>query len=343
MNMSKTLFSERFMRFARNECSGSSNLYEHLSTKISEDDELLGIFTYAPVGQPVPNLFLAAVHYLLLKGKDHILREFYPSITQLPRNIEDSFSHFKEFCLLHKDEIISILNSRLVQTNEVRRCAYLYPIFCYIYNIVNKPLSLIEVGTSAGLQLLWDKYSYSYGTNTIYGNKESIVHITSEVKGSINSQLFIKSPQVATKVGIDLHISDLTNEEDYLWLKSLIWPEHKERIKLFENAAKCFLSNPIKLIEGNGVTLLTEVIEEISLDNVICIFHTHVANQIPEDSKTELMEIIKNIGEKRDVFHVYNNMWDSKLHLDYFIDGTEYNLTIGDTDGHGRWFDWNLA
>jgi hypothetical protein len=35
-------------------------------------------------------------------------------------------------------------------------------------------------------------------------------------------------------------------------------------------------------------------------------------------------------------------MWDRKLHLDYFLNGKEYNQTIGETDGHGRWFEWNL-
>ena len=36
-------------------------------------------------------------------------------------------------------------------------------------------------------------------------------------------------------------------------------------------------------------------------------------------------------------------MWDSDLHLDYVVDGSEYNHIIGQTDGHGKWFSWNLA
>jgi hypothetical protein len=33
-------------------------------------------------------------------------------------------------------------------------------------------------------------------------------------------------------------------------------------------------------------------------------------------------------------------MWDRKLHLDYFSNGVEHKEIIGDTDGHGRWFEW---
>lgn len=84
---------------------------------------------------------------------------------------------------MYREEIITLLQTKLVQTNEVRRCAYLYPSFNYIFNKVNKPLALIEIGTSSGLQLFWDQYSYSYGTGESYGNINSNVHVTSEIRG----------------------------------------------------------------------------------------------------------------------------------------------------------------
>ena len=328
--MDKSQLSLRFKNFSNIECKGSSELYEFLSLKVSEDDEMLELCFEAKSGQPVPNLLFGAIHYLLLKGKEHQLKRYYTTLTNPPRKVEDeTFFYFKDFCNVHREEIIPILKGKLVQTNEVRRCAYLYPIFSLIYNKVKKPLSLIEIGTSAGLQLLWDKYSYSYGT-------EESVHITSEVKGDNTPLILPKSPPVLSKIGIDLHVSDLRNYEDYLWLKSLIWPEHQERLELFENAAKCYKENPVELIEGDGVTLLKDVVERLPKATAICVFHTHVANQIPVVLKYELLEKIKEIGSKKDTFHLYNNMWDRKLHLDYFIDGVEYNETVGDTDGHGR-------
>lgn len=39
----------------------------------------------------------------------------------------------------------------------------------------------------------------------------------------------------------------------------------------------------------------------------------------------------------------YNNVQDTGvLHLDSFINGEECNEVIGEIDGHGRWFDWEL-
>jgi hypothetical protein len=128
-----TLISNRFRTFATRECKGSSIIYEHLSENIAADDELLQLASYVRQGQPAPNLFFGAVHYLLLKGKSHELREYYGSIVNNPRNAAGAFPYFRDFCLKYQNEIIQIIENKLVQTNEVRRCTYLFPAFCYIY------------------------------------------------------------------------------------------------------------------------------------------------------------------------------------------------------------------
>jgi len=336
------LISNRFKTFATTECRGSSTLYEHFSEQIATDDELLQLASYVRPGQPVPNLFFGAVHYLLLKGSNHELREYYRSIVSKPRDFTTAFPYFRDFCLKYSHEIIQILKNKLVQTNEVGRCSYLYPAFCYIYEKIKRPLALIEIGTSSGLQLLWDKYCYSYNSNEeVYGEALSDLIIKSEMKGVRPPVILKQSPQVTSRIGIDLHINDLYNPDDYLWLKSLIWPEHTQRISSFESASKCLKLQPLELIEGDGVKLLTEIALKIPQDSVICVFHTHVANQMPEESKYELLERIKIIGQERDIFHLYNNMWDLGLiHLEYYLGGKAYSETLAETDGHGRWFKW---
>src|SRR5699024_4776170 len=194
--MDKTFISNQFKTFATDECRGSCALYEHLATKIAEDDALLEICLHTQQGQPIPNLFFGAVHYLLLKGVEHDLKQFYDSMVGLPGRVVDSFPYFKDFSLHNRDAIISVLQHKLVQTNEVRRCSYLYPSFCYIFGKVKKPLALIEIGTSAGLQLLWDKYSYSYKSNDVFGNPYAEVHITSGIKGEGIPFLYTDSPPV---------------------------------------------------------------------------------------------------------------------------------------------------
>lgn len=336
--------AERFENFAILECKGSSDLYKTLSEQIAKDDDLLNLCLHAREGQPIPNILFGAVHYLLLQGTDHELKEFYPSVVNDVKRENNPFPLFKDFCMVNTEKIKFMLKNKLVQTNEVRRCAYLYPVFCFIYQQINKPLSLIEIGTSAGLQLLWDQYSYSYDSSQIYGDQDSFVHLTSKVReGNLSHNLLSINPKVNKRLGIDLHISDLTNEEDYLWLKALIWPEHRERLENFEDAVKQLKLDPPSLIEGDGVTLLSKVVKDIPDETTICIFHTHVANQMSSDVKSELIRKVNEIGSYRDVFHIYNNIDDRKLHIDSIINGQIRKNTVGETDGHARWFDWNLS
>jgi hypothetical protein len=334
--------SQRFENFSKLECSGSSDLYEFLSLKAANDSDLLQLSTYAREGQPAPNILLSAVHYLLLTGTQHKLKDFFPSLTKQPKKAADSYEAFKNFCSKYRDEIISLLQTKLVQTNEVRRCGYLYPCFSYLYAKSEKPLALIEIGTSAGLQLFWDKYRYSYNTGKVYGSLESNVLITSEYKGEKVPPISPNSPPVSHRFGLDLHINDVTDPEDKQWLEALIWPEHHERRELFNKAASCVNKKDAVFIEGDGVSLLPEIIKQIPDSSMICVFHTHVANQIPVALKNRLQETIRNIGQTRDIAHIYNNMWDRELHIDSYLNGIEKTEIAAETDGHGRWFTWKI-
>jgi hypothetical protein len=79
LKTSVAALSQRFDRFAARECHVSP-LYRRLSLGIARDPEVLVLAAHAREGQPVPNLFLATVHYLLLKGVPHPLSAFYSGL-----------------------------------------------------------------------------------------------------------------------------------------------------------------------------------------------------------------------------------------------------------------------
>ena len=89
--------SQRFERFARRECHVSP-LYERLSLGIAHDPEILAIATQAKRGQPVPNLFLAAVHFLLLRGVQRTLwQPFIQAYRQSTSPSADPYPTFVPF------------------------------------------------------------------------------------------------------------------------------------------------------------------------------------------------------------------------------------------------------
>src|SRR5215212_8705594 len=163
----------RFRKFVEAESVWSSPLYTRLSLGIADDPEVLALAAEATAG-PIPNLLLAAVHYLLLRDPDQPLAAFYPSLTPEPDTTGDPYPAFHAFCLAQRDAMHTLLTTRLVQTNEVRRCALLLPAFARAaWRAPDRPLALVEIGPSAGLNLLWDRYGYDYGPGGQAGDPAS--------------------------------------------------------------------------------------------------------------------------------------------------------------------------
>lgn len=206
--------AQAFIKFAANECRGSSTLYELLSNEVATDVSILTLCERANPGQPIPNLLFGAVHYLLLSGHQHRLGDYYPSVSNEAKEVDQElFPSFQQFCATYETELVALLQTRLVQTNEVRRCEYLYPVFGMIYEHSKHTLALVEIGTSAGLQLLWDQYSYRYDNNEPVGNVTSSLEITAEVIGEGRPRLNLPLPPVRERIGFDLNIVELTDAD----------------------------------------------------------------------------------------------------------------------------------
>lgn len=333
--------SKQFHTFAKKECKNSSPLYEHLAYQITNDEELLLIAKEATNGQPIPNLLFAAVHYLLLTYKDDDLAYFYPSFTTTPKPLNSVYPFFKKFVLSHVDEVKKILQERLVQTNEIRRCAYLYPLMTEIYQKHRMPLTFIEIGASAGLQLAMDQYNYFYNQTLLVNNSTTKLVLASENIGDTLPPSISQPLIVAQRIGIDLNPMNVTEDKDVGWLQALIWPEHHERRKLLNQAIPILQQLDVTLVKGDAIERLTDISRHIDPQTMLVVYHTHVTNQIPVKLRHTLIDRLKDISLERPLYHCYNNLFDLQLHQDFLHEGKIKSIrTIDQPDGHGRWFKW---
>lgn len=333
-------YQQAFLYFAEKEARGSSRLYECLSKEIVNDEELMTLIRDIPLSQPKPNLFFAAMHYLL-KKYDAPLRAYYASLTDHPLPSERAFPLFRQFALQHQEELRELFHTKLVQTNEVRRAAYLYPFIADIHQSCGKPLALVEIGTSAGLLLGMDYYNYAYQNGPSIHSATDTLTIFSENRGERLPSSILKKPVIHTRVGLDLHLIDLKKEGDLEWMLALIWPEHEERRRQFIKATKVNDSIQKEFYEGDAVALLPRIISTIPEECQLVIFHTHVANQFPQELKKQLTDTLQTISHERSLYHVYNNMYDADIHQDYIENGVSTAVRLlPAADGHGRWFEW---
>lgn len=339
------ILSRAFERFAKEECHNSSVLYERLSLGIAKDPELLTLAAHARKGERVPNLFFAAVHFLLLKGIEHPVARFYDSLSGAPERSEDPYPDFRSFCLEHEGEISKLISSRLVQTNEVRRCACLLPIFFVVtQGSHDRPLYMIEIGAAAGFLLLWDHYGYKYGGALECGDRHSPVQIECELHGEGSPPIPNVLPKVSGRLGIDLNPIDVRDPDARLWLRALIWPEHRERARLLERVIEVAQRDPPPLVAGDGVEILPNILPSIPPDSTLCIFR--VWTSLPQGAREQLSSLMTEYGQKRDLYvisTVGQRGNEIDLQLTSFVKGVKTVKVLARCETHGEWLEWLKA
>jgi hypothetical protein len=337
---------DRFIAFAESECRGNSELYYQLSKQIAGDEDLLKIASNTRVGQPIPNIFFASIHYLLLKNQDNLLAKYYPSI-QKRFKTEIPFSTFKAFCIKNENEIKEIISTRIVQTNVINRCAYLMPIFSKIIADERKPTTIIDIGTSAGLTLNFDKYEYWYNDQKIYG--ESKVVVKSNILTS-NIPTIYPITQPISKIGIDQNVIDPTDEDEILWLKALIWTDQLERFVAIEEALKLNELKNIDFIQAKTSIDFEKEILKVDKTQTLIIYATHVLYQFSQEQKEEFYSMLERVGQKRDFYFLSvegiemllerNNSKEIVVELTQFKNKQRTETFMAETNGHGNWIKW---
>ncbi len=339
------ILSKTFRQFAESECRGSSALYEHLARSIAEDDKMLALAAHSQAGQPAPNLLFAAVHFLLLQGLSDLLSQFYPSLTDKAHAPEGAYPAFREFGLKNATALHHLLTTRRVQTNEVQRSTYLFLVFSILNRLIaGRPLALIEIGASAGLNLLCDKYGYRYGTSGFFGERQSGVQLECTFRGNKHPPLPTSVPKVVYRTGLDLNPIDVQDDEQILWLRALIWPEHIQRAELLCRAIEIARQDPPRLIAGDGIELLPETVRAAPEDAAVCVFHTHTINQFSSAARGRLSALLMELAAIKDTFFRVSSEWlappHPKLELTTWRRGHEENRVMAYCDSHGEWLEW---
>jgi len=335
---------DKFEDFA-NECKILfAPMYQYFSERVAGDEDLKSICLAVEKGQPVPNLFFAAIRFHLLTGFEHSLGDIYKKIQNgQPVDYEYAYTQLHSFCIDNASLIRQTISEKLVQTNVPARCSYLMPAFskmCERFNIVN--FHVVEIGASAGLNLLWDHYYYDYSVET-HGDPSSPVHIKSTFRGESPLAGRSHKYQVASRTGIDLNPINLSNAKDLLWLRSLVWPERIEEEKVLLSAVDYALnSNLYEVRKGNAISLLPKLLNDIPSQSNVCLFDTHVMNQISMGGRAELDQIILAGSKQRDIYRISVGGLSipAEIRLTVAKSGKTYQILMGYSDAHGLWSEW---
>jgi hypothetical protein len=246
-----------YRRFSAEEARGRSALYETLSLQVAEDIDVLGFLLSLPSPKRQPNLLLAAVRHL------------HGTL---------GWPGFRDAILGDPERLRALMCARATQTNEPARCAALLPILAAL----PQPLALIEVGASAGLCLIPDRYGYDYGQGRL-GAAAPVFPCIADAATPIPDRL----PTIAWRAGLDLNPIDLAQAEDAAWLEILVWPEQEERLARLRAAIPLAVAERPRIVQGDLRRDLPKLVAQAPAGATRVIFHTPVLAYVEDQAERD--------------------------------------------------------
>jgi hypothetical protein len=313
--------AERYRRFAEREARGRSPLYERFALGVADDPELLELLARLPPAKQQPNLLFAAVLYLGGRQPD--------------------YAAFRRLVLDHVDQVVATMLVRRTQTNEVGRCALLLPVVASLPG----PLALVEVGASAGLCLLPDRYAYDYG-GTIVGDSAAPLRLACQPYGPV--PIPAQLPEVVWRRGIDLAPIDLGDPDAVRWLECCVWPDQPQRLARLQAAVGIACSEAPVVVRGDLLELLGPMVAQAPAGATVVVFHAATLVYLPEAGRrrfAELMAGLPAVWISAEGPGVVPGL-DAWLGRAPVADGAVFLLgqgpdqLVGLADPHGAWLQW---
>jgi hypothetical protein len=308
--------AENYRAFA-GEARGRSPQYEELANGVAADQAVLAFLATLPAPKRQPNLLFAAARYLLGEAPD--------------------LSGLRALVSGRPDELSRTMLDRRTQTNEAARCATLLPALAALA----QPLALIEVGCSAGLTLLPDKYSYDYGTRQLAGTDPQAPLLVCEPRGPVPLPAVV--PDVAWRAGLDLNPLDVTSDDDVRWLECLIWPGETGRLERLRAAVETARRDPPPLRQGDLLTDLPDLVREAPAGASVVVFHSAVLAYVSRAGRAAFAETIRSLGVTwlaNESPGVLPDLPAPPTDAHGFLLAENGTAVIAVTDSHGTWIEW---
>jgi hypothetical protein len=307
---------ETYRAFARREARGRSAAYESLAESAADDAAIVDFVASLPQAKRQPNLLFAAARYLLGEPV---------SIGQLRELVSQSDA-----------ALTQVMLTRRTQTNEPARCAVLLPVLAQL----PQPLALIEAGASAGLTLLFDRYSYDYGGYQLAGSDPHGPTLRCEPRGPV--PLPARIPAIAWRAGLDLNPLDVASDDDVRWLSCLVWPGEGGRERRLAAAIACARRDPPAVYRGDLLTDLPALAAQAPAGATLVIYHSSVLYQVAPDARQQFASTV------RDLAAVWLSSEPPGILAGTAVPAVDDQMCVlardGDVtafaDSHGAWLQW---
>jgi hypothetical protein len=244
----------------------------------------------------------------------------------------------------HRDFLQRFVAEQAVQTNEVQRCWMLLPCFLEVARRYDAAtIDVIELGTSAGLNLGWDRFHYRYGANE-WGPADAPLELTGEERRPVPDELLRLSPAVRERVGVDLNSLDVTTDDGARLLKSFVWFDQTHRLERLDRAIAVARANPPALVRGDIAEVLPGLLARRHDDTLTIVWQTAVLGYLSAERRQLVYDAIAAAGADRPLAYVGTSTANDGSHMYYGLTIETWpggkREQLAHADFHGAWIDW---
>ncbi|NUB44189.1 DUF2332 family protein [Fertoebacter nigrum] len=290
-----------------------------------------------PSGDSVPLRLAGGLHALVQTGRDAALAAVYADTAA--HTGDALWQPVAAALAAHENFLMAWLNSP-PQTNEVRRAAVLIAAGHWLTARFGLPLVLSELGASAGLNLLWDRYALDLPGLRLGPDDPALV-LSPDWRGALPPHC---PPEIAARAGVDLNPLDPV--ADRLRLLAYIWADQTDRL----TRTKAALAEAVRLrppvARADAVDWLDTRLANRHAGHLHLVFHTIAWQYFPPAAQARGEALLAAAGARATAdaplarlameadatpgsAAVTLNLWPGNV-----------RLVMGRADFHGRWVEW---
>ncbi|WP_379922036.1 DUF2332 domain-containing protein [Erythrobacter sp. R86502] len=180
------------------------------------------------------------------------------------------------------------------QTNEAGRSANFIAAMLWLASRgLPARFQCLELGSSAGINLMLDRYSYNLGGVQI-GPDPAVMRFEPLWQGISPPQQAIA---IAATKGCDVAPVDLTNASDAMRLRAYIWPEHAIRFARLDAAVRAALERRPHLVQATAADFVeAELVKPQDAGTTRMLMHSIVWQYLPTDQQGRVTAAMEAAG-----------------------------------------------
>lgn len=288
----------------------------------------------------MPLRIAGGLHWLHLSGTDARLAPVYDGSLTDQAAIDKVVAELA----VEYDAMLSSWLDGPPQTNEAGRSASVMAGLLWLSERLGPTFELIEIGASAGVNTMMERYFYDLGGTTA-GPADSPMRIVPEWRGAPPPQA---SVEIVAVHGCDVAPVDLADPAEALRLKAYVWADATERMTRLDTAIALAGQSPPDLVKMDAAEFV-RVRLAVPQDSGVTrtLFHTVMWQYLPQATKAAIAEAMAEAGAtatpERPLawisLETNRETFRHELKVRYWPGGAE-PILLSTAHPHGAWVEW---